>query len=48
LTTEDLHILSGQTELIFSKNEAYVTDLAAAVREHLGQQGARKAERDAT
>jgi adenylate cyclase len=48
LTTEDLHILRGQTELIFSKNEAYVADLAAAVREHLGQQGARKTEREAT
>ena len=45
LTAEDVRILNGQTEQIIVKDQAYLTELAAAVRLHLPQQPARIAER---
>jgi adenylate cyclase len=45
LTAEDIRILSGQTDGIIAKDQAYLTELAAAVRERLARQPARKAER---
>jgi signal transduction histidine kinase/CheY-like chemotaxis protein/HAMP domain-containing protein len=45
LTEEDARILSGQTERIIAKDQAYLTELAAAVREHLARQPAREVER---
>jgi len=45
LTAEDFRILSGQTELIIAKNQAYLTELAAAVRGRLARQPAHEAER---
>jgi CheY-like chemotaxis protein len=48
LTDEDARILSGQTEKIIAKGQAYLTELAAAVREHLPRQGAHEAEPVAT
>ncbi|MGA7371823.1 MAG: response regulator, partial [Methyloceanibacter sp.] len=38
LTAEDIRILSRQTERIISKDPAYLTELAAAVRERLARQ----------
>ena len=37
LTAEDIRILSGQTERIIRKDQAYLTELAAAVRERLAR-----------
>ena len=48
LTAEDVRILSGQTEAIIAKDQAYLTELAAAVRWRLARQPARKAERVAS
>ena len=45
LTAEDIRILSGQTERIIAKDQAYLTELAVAVRGRLAQQPAREAER---
>ncbi len=45
LTAEDVRILSGQTERIIAKDQAYLTELAAAVRGRLARQSARQAER---
>ena len=44
LTAEDARTLSGQTERIIPKDQAYLTELAAAVRDRLGKP-AREAER---
>ena len=41
LTAEDVRILSGQTERIIAKDQAYLTELAAAVRGRLARQPAR-------
>src|SRR5215831_6454193 len=38
LSAEDIRILSGQTERIIAKDQAYLTELAAAVRERLARQ----------
>jgi CheY-like chemotaxis protein len=38
LTAEDIRILGGQTERIIAKDQAYLTELADAVREHLARQ----------
>jgi PAS domain S-box-containing protein len=40
LTAEDVRILSGQTERIIAKGQAYLTELAAAVRGRLTRQSA--------
>ena len=45
LTAEDIRILSGQTDGIIAKDQAYLTELSAAVRGRLARQPARKAER---
>jgi signal transduction histidine kinase/CheY-like chemotaxis protein/HAMP domain-containing protein len=45
LTAEDVRILSGQTERIIAKDQAYLTELAAAVRGRLARRPAREAER---
>ena len=45
LTAEDIRILSGQTERIIPKDQAYLAELAAAVRGRLAQQPAREPER---
>jgi CheY-like chemotaxis protein len=45
LTAEDVRILSGQTERIITKDQTYLTELAAAVRESLARQPAHEAER---
>jgi hypothetical protein len=45
LTAEDCRILSGQTERIIAKNQAYLSELAVAVRARLAQQPTREAER---
>src|SRR3984893_1967468 len=47
LTAEDVRILSGQTDGIIAKDQAYLTELAAAVRGRLARQPAREAERAA-
>ena len=44
LTAEDVRILSGQTERIIAKDQTYLTELAAAVRERLARQPAREVE----
>ena len=44
LTAEDVRILSGQTEAIIAKDQAYLTELAAAVRGRLARQPVREAE----
>jgi signal transduction histidine kinase/CheY-like chemotaxis protein len=44
LTVEDVRILSGQAEQIIAKGEAYLTELAAAVRGRLARHSAREAE----
>jgi CheY-like chemotaxis protein len=38
LTAEDVRMLSGQTERIIAKDQAYLATLAAAVRERLARQ----------
>ena len=38
LTAEDVRILSGQTERIIAKGDAYLTELAAVVRARLARQ----------
>jgi CheY-like chemotaxis protein len=43
LTAEDARILNGQTERIIAKDQAYLTELAAAVRGRLTRQLAREA-----
>jgi hypothetical protein len=35
LTPQDIRVLSGQTERIIAKDQAYLTELAAAVRGRL-------------
>jgi CheY-like chemotaxis protein len=40
LTAEDIRILSGQTERIIAKDQAYLTELSAAVRGRLARQPA--------
>jgi adenylate cyclase len=45
LTPDDVRILSGQTERIITKDQSYLTELAAAVRGRLARQPAREAER---
>ncbi len=45
LSAEDVRILSGQTEQIIAKDQAYLTELAAAVRGRLARQPVRTAER---
>ena len=45
LTAEDVRILSGQTERIIAKDQAYLTELATAVRGRLARRAAREAER---
>ena len=45
LTAEDVRILSGQTERIIAKDQAYLTELAAAVRGRLAREPASEAER---
>jgi CheY-like chemotaxis protein len=44
LTEEDARILNGQTEKIITKDQTYLTELAAAVRERLASQPAREVE----
>jgi signal transduction histidine kinase/DNA-binding response OmpR family regulator/HAMP domain-containing protein len=44
LTAEDVSILNGQTEKIITKDQTYLTELAAAVRDRLARQPAREAE----
>ncbi|MGO9047357.1 MAG: response regulator [Xanthobacteraceae bacterium] len=44
LTVEDVRILSGQTERIIAKDQAYLTELAAAVRGRLARQPSGKTE----
>ena len=48
LTADDVGILSGQTDRIIAKDQAYLTELAAAVRGRLARQPAREAERVAS
>ena len=43
LTADDIRILSGQTERIIAKDQAYLTELAAAVRGRLARQPTREA-----
>jgi adenylate cyclase len=45
LTAEDVRILSGRTEKIITKDQAYLTELAAAVRGHLARRPAHEVER---
>jgi PAS domain S-box-containing protein len=45
LTAEDIRVLGGQTERIIAKDQAYLTELAAAVRGRLGRQVASETER---
>jgi CheY-like chemotaxis protein len=45
LTAEDLRILSGQTERIIAKDQAYLTELPAVVRRCLARQRANEPER---
>jgi CheY-like chemotaxis protein len=44
LTAEDVRILNGQTEKIITKDQTYLTELAAAVRGRLARQPAREME----
>jgi CheY-like chemotaxis protein len=44
LTAEDVRNLSGQTETIIAKDQTYLTELAAAVRERLARESARNVE----
>ena len=48
LTAEDVRILSGQTERIITKDQSYLSELAAAVRGRLARQRAHEAESVAT
>jgi CheY-like chemotaxis protein len=45
LTAEDYRILSGQTERIIAKDQAYLNELTVAVRVRLAQHPTREAER---
>ena len=45
LTAEDYRILSGQTERIIAKDQAYLNELTVAVRARLAQQPTRETER---
>jgi signal transduction histidine kinase/CheY-like chemotaxis protein len=45
LTAEDVRILRGQTERIITKDQSYLTELAAAVRGRLVRKSAQEAER---
>jgi len=45
LTEEDYRILSGQTERIIAKDQAYLNELTVAVRARLAQHPTREAER---
>jgi CheY-like chemotaxis protein len=45
LTAEDYRILSGQTERIIAKDQAYLNELTVAVRARLAQHPTREAER---
>jgi CheY-like chemotaxis protein len=47
LTVEDLRALSGQTDQVITKDQAYLTKLAGAVRERLARLSALAAERAA-
>jgi adenylate cyclase len=47
LTAEDQRILSGQTERVIAKDQAYLTELTIAVRGRLARQPAGKSERAA-
>jgi signal transduction histidine kinase/CheY-like chemotaxis protein len=44
LSAEDVHILNGQTEKIITKDQTYLTELAAAVRERLARHHSGKTE----
>jgi signal transduction histidine kinase/DNA-binding response OmpR family regulator/HAMP domain-containing protein len=44
LTADDVRILSGQTDGIVTKDQTYLTELAAAVRRRLARQPVREAE----
>jgi len=44
LTADDIRILSGQSERIIAKDQAYLAELAAAVRRRLAKQPVREAE----
>jgi signal transduction histidine kinase/CheY-like chemotaxis protein len=45
LSAEDVHNLSGQTDRIIAKDQAYLTEVAIAVRGRLARRAAREAER---
>jgi signal transduction histidine kinase/CheY-like chemotaxis protein len=45
LSTEDVRNLSGQTDRIIAKDQAYLTEVAIAVRGRLARRSAREAER---
>jgi CheY-like chemotaxis protein len=45
LTAEDRRILSGQTERVIAKDQAYLTELTIAVRGRLARQPPGKSER---
>jgi len=45
LTAEDVRNLSGQTDRIIAKDQAYLTEVAIAVRGRLARRAAREAER---
>ena len=45
LTADDIRILSGQTEKIITKDQTYLSELAAAVRGRLARHPTREAER---
>src|SRR5262249_53887887 len=45
LTADDVRILSGQAERIIAKDDTYLVELAAAVRERLRRHPLREAER---
>jgi signal transduction histidine kinase/CheY-like chemotaxis protein len=44
LSPEDVHVLNGQTEKVITKDQTYLTELAAAVRGRLAHQSAREAD----
>jgi hypothetical protein len=44
LTDEDVRILSGETDGIVTKDQTYLTELAAAVRARLARNPAREVE----
>jgi CheY-like chemotaxis protein len=47
LTVEDVRALSGQTDQVITKDQAYLTNLAGAVRERLARLSVLTAERAA-